>query len=79
MKGSEFNKCLGGWKIGQKLEMISGPEKGTILEITKVGIHDDQGFPAVEITYSSGEVEVSAIQILDDCINGRFEHQVKFI
>lgn len=79
MKKSEFNRQFGGWRIGQEFEMIDGPQKGTILKITKVGILDDQGFPAVEITYSTGEVETAAINFLDDAIDGKFEYQLKFV
>ncbi len=79
MKKSEFNRQFGGWRVGQELEMIDGPQKGTILKITKIGIKDDQGFDAMEITYSSGEIEIAALAIMDDAIDGKFEYQLKFV
>ena len=79
MKKSEYNRQFGGWRVGQELEVMDGPQKGTILKITKIGIKDDQGFPAVEITYSTGEIEIAAMGFLDDGIDGKFEHQLKFI
>ena len=79
MKKSEIHKQLGGWKIGESIEVVDGPEKGTVITIIKVGLKDDDGFPAVEITYSSGEVEITAEIILNDALDNKYEHSVKLI
>ncbi len=79
MRRSEFNRGVGGYKVGQTFEMVDGPQKGVTFEITKIGVKDADGFNAAELKYSSGEIEIAAIAILDDMLDGKFEFGVKFI
>lgn len=70
MKKSEFMRQFGGLKIGMKFQAAPDSENPKMqFEITKTGLKDADGFPAVELTFSDGEKEVSAIAGLMDGID----------
>ena len=79
MKKSEIIKQCVGWKKGTRLQFTTGPQAGTIFEITKEDRRDGDGFEAVEITFNTGEIEICPIEILNQMIDEEFEHTPKFI
>ncbi len=79
MERSKIHKSLGGWKIGDRLEMVTGPKAGTILEITSIDPKAEDGFKALEITYPDGSKEIAAEAVMDDAIDGKFEYELKWI
>ena len=81
MKKSDFlRQCFGGLKKGMTFQVMGGPHDGKIFEITKsTNVKDVDGFNGIEVTFQDGQIEVCAIQIMMDAIDGLYEHNLKMI
>jgi hypothetical protein len=57
------------YSLGMKLAAASdSATPGMVMEITKVGLRDDDGLEACEITFADGEKVVAALAALDEGI-----------
>ena len=71
MKKWEIMKQCGAL-VGLKFKAAPDSETPDMeFKITRKGLKDDNGFPAVEITYADGEKEIAAIDCIDDGVKNR--------